>query len=142
MKTASGLTLIAVGAILAFAVTTNTPVFNLHIAGWVLIVVGLAGMFLPSKGYGWLRRRVVLRSGTRGRVVTRVDETGYPRPIAGYADTVPAGEGDVVAGRTWRPGTWAAGRGVAARRRVRGEAAIREPMGPGGTETIEEFTQE
>jgi len=30
MKTGMGLALIAVGAILAFAVTTNTSVFNLH----------------------------------------------------------------------------------------------------------------
>jgi hypothetical protein len=32
MKTGMGLALIAVGAILAFAVTTNTSVFNLHTA--------------------------------------------------------------------------------------------------------------
>ena len=41
MKTGVGLALIAVGAILAFAVTTNTSVFNLHTAGWVLIIIGL-----------------------------------------------------------------------------------------------------
>ena len=40
MKTGVGLALIAVGAILAFAVTANTSVFNLHTAGWVLIIIG------------------------------------------------------------------------------------------------------
>ena len=33
MRTGAGLLLIGVGAILAFAVTTNTSVFNLHTAG-------------------------------------------------------------------------------------------------------------
>ncbi len=33
MKTGVGLAVIAIGAIFAFAVTTNTSVFNLHTAG-------------------------------------------------------------------------------------------------------------
>ncbi|HWG62020.1 MAG TPA: hypothetical protein VG253_09945 [Streptosporangiaceae bacterium] len=61
MKTASGLALIAVGAILAFAVQSSPSWFSFQAAGWVLIVVGLAGMFVPRRGYGWLRRRVVVR---------------------------------------------------------------------------------
>ena len=52
MKTGVGLALIAVGAILAFAVTTNTSVFNLHTAGWVLIIIGLVGIAIPRSGYG------------------------------------------------------------------------------------------
>jgi uncharacterized membrane protein len=44
MKTATGLILIAIGAILAFAVTTNTSVFNLNVAGYVIMLVGLAGL--------------------------------------------------------------------------------------------------
>jgi hypothetical protein len=43
MKTGVGLAVIAVGAILAFAVTTNTSVFNLHTAGWVLPAPGALG---------------------------------------------------------------------------------------------------
>ena len=35
MKIGSSLALICVGAILAFAVTANTSVFNLHTAGWL-----------------------------------------------------------------------------------------------------------
>ena len=57
MKTGAGLALIAVGAILAFAVTAHPSGLNLQAAGWVLILVGLAGMFVPRRGYGWLRRQ-------------------------------------------------------------------------------------
>jgi uncharacterized protein DUF6458 len=61
MKTGAGLALVAIGAILAFAVTAHPTGLNLQAAGWVLIVVGLAGMFVPRRGYGWLRRRMVVR---------------------------------------------------------------------------------
>ena len=65
MRTATALTLVAVGAILAFAITAEPPGFSFHIAGWVLIITGVAGAVLPRRGYSWLRRRVVLsRSGT------------------------------------------------------------------------------
>ena len=70
MKTATALTLAAVGAILAFAVTAQPPFFSFHIAGWVLIITGLAGAVIPRRGYGWLRRRLVLTApGSRRREV-------------------------------------------------------------------------
>jgi hypothetical protein len=77
MKTGVGLALIAVGAILAFAVTTNTSVFNLHTAGWVLIIIGIIGIAIPRRGYGWVGRRVFTRQ-TRGRPRARVEEVTYP----------------------------------------------------------------
>ena len=61
MKTGMGLALIAIGAIFAFAVTTNTSVFNLHTAGWVLIIVGIVGIAIPRRGYGWVGRRLFVR---------------------------------------------------------------------------------
>lgn len=61
MKTATGLTLLAIGAILAFAVTTNTSVFNLHIAGVVIMLTGLAGLLIPRRSYSWLNRQLVQR---------------------------------------------------------------------------------
>jgi len=61
MKTGIGLTFICVGAILAFAVTTNTSVFNLHTAGWVIMLVGVIGLLLPRRTYGWLGRRMMVR---------------------------------------------------------------------------------
>jgi hypothetical protein len=77
MKTGVGLAVIAIGAILAFAVTTNTSVFNLHTAGWVLIIIGILGIAIPRRGYGWVGRRVFTRQ-TRWRPGARVEEVTYP----------------------------------------------------------------
>ena len=69
MRTATALTLVAIGAILAFAVTAEPPGFSFRTAGWVLILTGVAGIVLPRRGYSWLRRRVVLSGpGRRGRI--------------------------------------------------------------------------
>jgi hypothetical protein len=81
MKTGMGLALIAVGAILAFAVTTNTSVFNLHTAGYVLIVIGIIGIAIPRRGYGWVGRRMFVRHSYR-RPGGRVEEVIYPTPSA------------------------------------------------------------
>ena len=61
MKTGAGLALICVGAILAFAVTGNTSFINLHTVGWVLMVIGVVGLLLPNRTYGWLGRRLLVR---------------------------------------------------------------------------------
>jgi hypothetical protein len=88
MKTGWGLALIAVGAILAFAVNANTAVFNWNIAGWVLIFVGVIGLVIPRRGYAWVGRRLLVRQA-RVRPGNRVeDEVVYP---SGYPATrVPA----------------------------------------------------
>src|SRR5260370_40703878 len=79
MRTASCLTLIAIGAILTFAVTAHPSFLNLQIAGLVMMATGVAGMFLPRRGeHGWLRRRTILRKGLRGPVVGRGHETRLP----------------------------------------------------------------
>ena len=77
MKTGTGLALITAGAILAFAVTANTSVFNLQIAGWVLMIVGILGMVIPRSGYAWVGRRMFVRQ-TRWRPGSRVEEVVYP----------------------------------------------------------------
>jgi hypothetical protein len=77
MKTGMGLALIAIGAILAFAVTTNTSVFNLHTAGYVLIIIGIIGIAIPRSGYGWVGRRMFVRQ-TSWRPGRRVEEVNYP----------------------------------------------------------------
>lgn len=61
MKTGSGLLLIGAGALLAFAVTTNTSVFNLHTAGYVLMLIGIAGIAIPRRSFGWVGRRMFVR---------------------------------------------------------------------------------
>ncbi|HEY1705026.1 MAG TPA: hypothetical protein VGG75_35465 [Trebonia sp.] len=94
MRTGAGLALICVGAILAFAVTANTSVFNIHIAGWVLMLIGLIGLLLPRRTAGWLGRRLLVRrtrtwpgepaSGTvvggAGPDDTVVDDDQEPQP--------------------------------------------------------------
>jgi hypothetical protein len=61
MRTGIALGFICLGAILAFAVTGNTSFFNIHTAGWVIMLVGLVGLFLPRRNRAWLGRRVVVR---------------------------------------------------------------------------------
>jgi hypothetical protein len=85
MKTGMGLALIGIGAILAFAVTTNTSVFNLHTAGYVIMIIGILGIAIPRRGYGWVGRRLFVRQA-RWRPGTRVEEITYP----GYANRNPA----------------------------------------------------
>ena len=79
MRTASCLTLIAIGAIFTFAVMAHPRFLNLQIAGVVIMATGVAGLVLPRRHQqGWLRRRTILRRGPRGPVVGEVDETRLP----------------------------------------------------------------
>jgi len=77
MKTGTGLAVVAVGAILAFAVTANTSVLNLNTAGWVLMVIGIIGLAIPRRGYAWVGRRLFVRQA-RWRPRNRVEEVVYP----------------------------------------------------------------
>jgi len=109
MRAASGLGLIALGAILAFAVKGHPSWLNIQVVGWVIILTGVAGMAIPRRGYGWLRRRMVLRRGPGGRpVVDRVEEKRYPP----YIMLNPSGSdvaGDAPAGAVAAGGAAAAG---------------------------------
>jgi hypothetical protein len=79
MRTASCLTLIAIGAIFTFAVTAHPSFLNLQIAGVVIMATGVAGLLLPRRNQqGWLRRRTILRRGSRGPIMGEVDETRLP----------------------------------------------------------------
>jgi hypothetical protein len=78
-----GIFLIAVGAILAFAVNVDTAgAINLHTVGWILMVVGALGTLLSFAfwsswgGPGYLRRRRV---------------TTYPDGPAASRDTIDEG---------------------------------------------------
>src|ERR1700722_6829021 len=101
MRTATGLFLIALGAILAFAVQGHPSWLNIQVVGWVIMLTGVAGMAIPRRGYGWLRRRMVLRRGPGGRpVVDRGGEKRYPPYIMlnpgadGIAEEVPEARPD------------------------------------------------
>jgi hypothetical protein len=94
--TGTGLTLIALGAILAFAVQGHPSWLNIQVVGWVLMLTGIVAMAFPRRGYGWLRRRMVLRRGPGGRpVVDRVEEKRYP-PYIMLNPASNAGAGEVV----------------------------------------------
>jgi hypothetical protein len=78
MKTATGLTLIALGAVLAFAVNGHPWFLNLQICGWILMAVGVIGLVVPRRGYGWLRRQMVVRRTPDGRPVIGMRQKRYP----------------------------------------------------------------
>jgi hypothetical protein len=62
MKTATSLGLVAVGAILAFAITRSPNFLNLQVVGWVLMLTGGVGAIVPRRGSGWLRRSLVVKN--------------------------------------------------------------------------------
>ncbi len=77
MKIGSSLALVCIGAILAFAVTANTSVFNLHTAGWVLMVVGVIGLLMPNRTAGWLGRRLLVRRSYPSGTVQHIPVPPY-----------------------------------------------------------------
>lgn len=127
MRTASGLMLVALGAILAFAVKGHPSFLDIQIVGWVIMLTGVAGMVIPRRGYGFLRRRMVLRRGPRGRpMVGRVEETRYPPYVMLNAGTAPGTT--VVADAAADAGVDAPG----------GQATVRHPA----EEVVEEYVEE
>jgi hypothetical protein len=135
MKTGMGLALIGIGAILAFAVTTNTSVFNLHTAGYVIMVIGVLGLAIPRRGYGWVGRRLFVRQA-RWRPRNRVEEVAYPT----YVNRNPANT-RVQAGL---PAPGALGSSEAASQVDATRDVSTDPMGPrpGETEIIEDVYED
>jgi hypothetical protein len=88
VKTGAGLACIALGAILAFAVNRTPSFLNLHTVGWVLMLVGVVGLLLPKRTYGWLGRRMqVRRSYPNGYPNGRVQQVPVPPYVAGNPGT-------------------------------------------------------
>jgi hypothetical protein len=157
MKTAPALALMAAGAILAFAVHAHLGFFSFQVAGWVIMLTGIAGLVIPRRGYRWVRRvtrRPRAAAGTdrdrRRRVIRR------PRAAAG---TDRDRRRRVIRRPRGGAGAGGAGRmpiGWTFRRRPNpvlvtapppgppaGEAADGTAPGPGlPGETVEEFAQE
>jgi len=80
MGLGSSIFLIAIGAILDFAVTVSTPGFNLHVIGQILMVVGILGLALSLVfwgSWGGFHRRAVYQGSdfrpTRRRRVIEED---------------------------------------------------------------------
>ncbi|MEP7023811.1 MAG: hypothetical protein ABJB47_08370 [Actinomycetota bacterium] len=85
MKTATGLGLLAVGAILTFAVRASPPGLNIHSAGWIIMLTGVAWFLLASRGSSWMRR-IAVRREPAGPVVAEAaipvteDDSGLSYP--------------------------------------------------------------
>jgi hypothetical protein len=75
MKTATSLTFVAVGAIMAFAITAHPAWLNFQITGWVLILTGVAGAIITRST--WVRRTVVVK---RRPGAAAADRTGQRPP--------------------------------------------------------------
>ena len=56
IRTGTGIVLIAVGAILRFAVAGSPHELNLHVVGIILICIGVLGLLLPSLARRPLKR--------------------------------------------------------------------------------------
>ena len=132
MKTGMGLALIGVGAILAFAVTTNTSVLNFNTAGYVIMMVGILGLAIPRRGYGWVGRRLFVRRA-RWRPGSRVDEVIYPAQV----DRNPAN----TRVRAGLPASGSAGSGEAPARVDPTRDVSTDPatLRPGETEVVEDI---
>jgi hypothetical protein len=63
MKTATSLTVIAIGAVLAFAVTSSPSFLNLQAVGWILMLTGVGGFLLGQRSREWFRRTIIVRNG-------------------------------------------------------------------------------
>ena len=109
MKTGASLTLIAIGAILAFAVTASPPYFNVQVAGYVLIVIGIVGLYLRQRG--WIGRQLTIRRTRPIRTVSVVRHV--PGDATGPADTRPT-----------RPGIY----GPPSSETVESETVVEEPL--------------
>jgi hypothetical protein len=136
MKSGTGLALIGIGAIFAFAVTTNTSVFNLHTAGWVVMIIGVLGLAVPRRGYAWVGRRLLVRQA-RWRPGNRVaEEVIYPA----YANRNPANT-RVQAGLP-APGALGSREAAAHVAPTRDLASDPTSARPGETEIVEDVYEE
>jgi hypothetical protein len=68
MSVGVGIFLMALGAIMAFAMQATTPGINVHTLGIILLVIGvvvvLYSLWFGSKLSAWGRRRIVVRRRT------------------------------------------------------------------------------
>jgi hypothetical protein len=99
MKTATGLTLIAIGAIFAFAISGHPSWINLHIVGWVIMLTGIIGMVITRTGYARRLRWPLARQqpqppqppgGSQPAAITGTVISGEPAPGSGPPPTASA----------------------------------------------------
>jgi hypothetical protein len=78
MKMATSLTLIAAGAIIAFAINAHAAFLNLQAAGWILILTGAAGAIISRNS--WLRRTLTVKRATGATAAGRTSQRPPPSP--------------------------------------------------------------
>jgi membrane-bound ClpP family serine protease len=79
MRIGASLVLIAVGAILRFAVTVHNPRgFNIHTAGVILMVVGAIGLVVTAIWMATRRRTEVVSQSPAGTTRTTYAEPQRP----------------------------------------------------------------
>jgi hypothetical protein len=91
MNNAWGLTLIAIGAIFAFAISGHPSWIDLHIVGWVIMITGIIGMILkrvdtdrlPKWVYIWRSSRRQQPPGGQPAAITGTVISGDPAPGGG-----------------------------------------------------------
>jgi hypothetical protein len=151
VKTATGLTLIAIGAVLAFAVHGHPWFLNLQVCGWIIMLIGVIGLAIPRSGYGWLRRRMVVRRTPTGAQRVGIQQARTPSyiminpaaadaggaagPVAGTGTAETAGPADTarmpVTPASDGARSWASGDDV-----IAGEKVVPDE------EVVEEYFQE
>jgi hypothetical protein len=78
MKTMTGIILVAVGAILAFAVNAHLGFISLQIAGLVLLLTGIAGLCLNQRGTGLLDRQLAMLRHLLGQDASEISGRRVP----------------------------------------------------------------
>ena len=92
MSRATSLTVIAIGAIFAFAVTASPGFLNLQVVGLILMATGAAGLLIERRSRDWLRRTIIVRGAPPGQGPTRPPAQGPIRPPGRGPTRPPAGE--------------------------------------------------
>ena len=79
MRLGTAIVLIAIGAILTFAVSAQVSGVNLVVIGWILMGVGALGVLLELAVWGprTRQRRVTRTDGYGNRVGTTVEDERY-----------------------------------------------------------------
>lgn len=77
MRLGTGIVLIALGAILAFAVNVQLSGIDIRIVGWILMVVGVIGVLLELAVWAPRRRRVVQTDAYGAAPVRRTTDETY-----------------------------------------------------------------
>ena len=77
--------MIAVGAIIAFAVDVRVGWLDLDVVGWVLMIAGVIGLIVTLTVFSGRRRTIVSPTTTERRVIdeptTRVIDEDVNRPL-------------------------------------------------------------